>query len=173
MYSILKKNVQSVTICYDSDSAGIDAAFRAGNMLQQASCLVKVAMMPDGMDPDEYIKKYGEENFVNEVIGASLTLMAFKLLYFRKGKNIQNEGDRLQYIEEILKEIAILIKRWRRDHYLRQLADEFSLSLRCIERSATSVCSMTLKKENVHNKAACHKPIDCNTKADELKPAHL
>ena len=31
--SLLKKNVQSVTICYDSDSAGIEAAFRAGNML--------------------------------------------------------------------------------------------------------------------------------------------
>ena len=69
--SLLKKNAQSITICYDSDSAGIEAAFRAGNMLKQASCQVKVAMMPDGMDPDEYVKKYGAEKFRNEVIDAS------------------------------------------------------------------------------------------------------
>ncbi len=31
--------------------------------------------MPDGLDPDEYIKKYGAEKFRNEVIGASLTWM--------------------------------------------------------------------------------------------------
>ena len=67
--SILKKNVQSVTICYDSDSAGIEAAYRAGEMLQKANCQVKVAVMPKGMDPDDYVKKYGEEKFRNDVIG--------------------------------------------------------------------------------------------------------
>ena len=42
--------------------------------------------MPDGMDPDEYVKQYGEEKFRNDVIGASLTFMGFKILYFEKGK---------------------------------------------------------------------------------------
>ena len=75
-----------ITICYDSDSAGIEAAFRAGNMLQEADCQVRVAMMPDGMDPDEYIKKYGEEKFRNEVIGASFTLMVLNFFIFVEEK---------------------------------------------------------------------------------------
>ena len=58
------------------------------------------------MDPDDYIKKYGAEKFRNDVIGASVTLMAFKLRYFRRGKNLQDEGERLRYIEEVLKEIS-------------------------------------------------------------------
>ena len=33
--------LQSVTICYDSDSAGIEAAYKAGEMLQKANCQVK------------------------------------------------------------------------------------------------------------------------------------
>jgi DNA primase len=43
-------------------------------------------MMADGLDPDEYIQKNGTDKFRNEVIGASLTWMAFKFLYFRRGK---------------------------------------------------------------------------------------
>ena len=66
-----------------------------GICLSNAGCSIKVAMMPDGLDPDEYIKKNGPEKFRNEVIGASLTWMSFKFLYFRRGKNLQNEGDRL------------------------------------------------------------------------------
>ena len=54
------------------------------NMLQKANCQVKVAIMPDGMDPDDYVKNYGEEKFRNDVIGSSLTFMGFKMLYLSK-----------------------------------------------------------------------------------------
>ena len=91
--------------------------------------------MPDGMDPDEYVKNYGEEKFRNDVIGASLTFMGFKILYFRKGKNLQDEGDRLLYIEEVLKEISLLENAVEKDHYLRQLADEFTSFTGCIKRT--------------------------------------
>ena len=40
--------------------------------------------------------------------------MGFKMLYFRKGKNLQVEGDRLLYIEEVLKEISLLEMQLRR-----------------------------------------------------------
>ena len=131
--SILKKNAQSVTICYDSDSAGIEAAYKAGEMLQKANCQVKVAVMPNGMDPDDYVKNYGEEKFRNDVIGSSLTFMGFKMLYFRKGKNLQVEGDRLLYLEEVLKEISLLESAVEKDLYLRQLSDEFNLSLEALK----------------------------------------
>ncbi|WP_075982333.1 DNA primase [Bacillus massilinigeriensis] len=131
--SIIRRNVQTVTICYDSDNAGIEAAYRAGNMLSESGCRVKVALMPDGMDPDEYINKFGGDKYKNEVIHSSKTWMAFKLYYLRKGKNLNNEGDRLLYIEEVLKEISRLEMAVERDLYLRQLATEFSLSLEALK----------------------------------------
>ena len=132
--TLIRQNTQSITICFDSDKAGIEAAFRAGNMLTDAGCTIKVAMMADGLDPDDYIKKNGPEKFRKEVIGASLTWMAFKFLYFRRGKNLQIEGDRLAFIEEILKEISKLTKAVEKDHYLRQLASEFSISLEALKQ---------------------------------------
>ncbi len=168
--SILKKNAQSITVCYDSDSAGIEAAFRAGNLLQQANCQVRIAIMPDGMDPDEYVKQYGEEKFRNEVIGASLTLMSFKLLYYRKGKNMQDEGDRLLYIEEVLKEIAHLDKVVEKDLYLRQLADEFTLSLSALKDQERQFAKKNPGKEPAPNKTV-HKPVVASRRADRIKPA--
>lgn len=58
---LLKRNTDQILICYDSDSAGLNAANRAVNMLQDHDFSVKVAHMPDNLDPDDYIKEFGEK----------------------------------------------------------------------------------------------------------------
>ncbi len=169
--SLLRQSIQSITICYDSDKAGIEAAYRAGNHLHEAGFQLRVAMMPDGQDPDEYIKKNGPDKFRQEVIGASLTWMAFKFLYFRRGKNLQFEGDRLSYIEVIIKEISKLNKAVERDHYLRQLAAEFSLSLEALQQQQKQMFFDEKRKSNGKNEIF-HKPIVMAKPVEELKPAH-
>ncbi|WP_349407860.1 DNA primase [Pseudalkalibacillus sp. SCS-8] len=131
---LLSRNVTTVIICYDSDQAGINAAFRASELIEKVNCNVRIAQMPQGMDPDDYIQKHGGDRFKKDVIGASLTVMAFKMQFMRRGKNLQDEGERMRYIEEILHEIAKLPKAVERDHYLRQLADEFNLSLDALKQ---------------------------------------
>lgn len=126
---ILKRNCQEVLICYDSDKPGLEAANRTADLILQAGLTVKVAVMPDGLDPDEYIKKYGSKSFMKEVIGDSLTYLAFKMRFLRYGRNLQNEGERISYIEEVLKEIIKLPNAVEREHYLRQISSEFSVSL--------------------------------------------
>ncbi|WP_102263623.1 DNA primase [Mesobacillus jeotgali] len=169
--SLLKRNVQAVTICYDSDKAGIEAAFRASNMLSKAGFAVRVATMPDGMDPDDFIKVHGEEKFKNDIIGSSATLMAFKLIYYRRGKNLQNEGDRLQYIEEVLKEISTLDKAVEKDLYLRQLANEFSLSLEALAQQLNQLVQASGQKRGQNQPRAESKPVSYARKS-ELKPAY-
>ncbi|MGA9227418.1 MAG: DNA primase [Mesobacillus sp.] len=171
--SLLKRNVQAVTICYDSDKAGIEAAYRASNMLSKAGFAIKVALMPDGMDPDDFIKVHGVEKFKNEIIGSSATLMAFKLIYYRRGKNLQHEGDRLQYIEEVLKEISALDKAVEKDLYLRQIANEFSLSLEAlVQQQNQLVQARNQKKPPTKGQAQPeNKPVAFSRKA-ELKPAY-
>ena len=170
--SLLRQNVQSITICYDSDKAGIEAAYRAGKHLQEAGFQIKVAMMADGLDPDEYIQKNGTDKFRNDVIGASLTWMAFKFLYFRRGKNLQLEGDQLAYIEQIIKEISSLDKAVERDHYLRQLASEFSLSLEALKQQQRQIY-FAEKRKSSGSKEPAHKPLLVVKPADVLKPAYF
>ncbi|MDF0727203.1 DNA primase [Cytobacillus sp. S13-E01] len=146
---MIRRNTESVTICYDSDAAGIDAAIRASSILVNAGCYVKIATMPDGLDPDDYVKKYGAEHFKSDVIGASHTLMAFKMWYLRKGKSLQNEGDKIKYIEDVVREISKLENAVEKDHYLRQLSSEFSISLDALkEQHQQFNKSLQNKKDN-------------------------
>jgi DNA primase len=144
---VIRRNAETVTICYDSDKAGIKAAFRSAAILEQVGCTVKVAQMPDGLDPDDYIRTYGADRFKSDVIGASLTLMSFKMRYLRRGKNMQNEAERMNYIEEVLTEISSLSRAVERDHYLRQLADEFSLSLDALKQEQYQIFRANRRKE--------------------------
>ncbi|WP_174730196.1 DNA primase [Mesobacillus harenae] len=169
--ALLRRNVQSVTICFDSDNAGIEAAYRAAKMLAEAGLNLRVALMPDGYDPDDYIKKYGEEKFKNDVIGASATLMTFKFLYYRRGKNLQNEGDRLLYIEEVLREISRLEKAVEKDHYLRQLASEFSLSLDALKQQQDEMSAAEGKKHQ-KGQSALKKKAPAARPTGQLRPAY-
>lgn len=147
---VINRNAEQVIICYDSDDAGIEAAVRASAMLKETGCYVKIATMPDGLDPDDYIRKYGSEKFRNDVIGASSTYMSFKLHYLRRGKNLNDEGDQIRYIEEAVKEISNLEKAVERDHYLRQLSTEFDISLDALKHQLQQTFRQSKnKKDNV------------------------
>ena len=50
-----------ITICYDGDKAGFEAAKRAAEMLHAEKIKVEVALLPDKLDPDDYINRYGPE----------------------------------------------------------------------------------------------------------------
>jgi DNA primase len=51
----LKKHTDNIVICYDGDRAGKEATYKAIKILEDAKMNVKIAIMPDGLDPDEYI----------------------------------------------------------------------------------------------------------------------
>jgi len=60
---LLKRYVNKVTILYDSDSAGIKATMKAAKVLGEIDVDCNVVNLPDGEDPDSYIKKYSKEEF--------------------------------------------------------------------------------------------------------------
>ncbi|WP_046173859.1 DNA primase [Domibacillus indicus] len=129
----LKRVSNQAIICYDGDNAGLNAAYKAANMLESHDISVKVTILPDQLDPDEFIKQKGADAFSAYIKDSSLTLMAFKMDYLKRGKNMRDDEQKFRYIEEVLAEIAGLKKAVERDHYLRRLADEFSLSLQALQ----------------------------------------
>jgi DNA primase len=126
---ILKRNTETVILCYDSDQAGQNAAARGMELLRKQECTVKIAQMPHGMDPDDYILRFGGTAFKEEVLSAALTLTAFKLENLKRNHNLHDEDDRMKYLAEAIGTIAELPLVVEQDHYLRRLAEEFGLSL--------------------------------------------
>ena len=75
---LLKRYTQNVIVLFDPDEAGLKAALRGALILTEAGLFVKVASLPDGLDPDEYITKYGKENF-EQILNNAQELIAFAL----------------------------------------------------------------------------------------------
>src|SRR5690625_2886843 len=126
---LLNRYVDTVIICYDDDEAGIEAAYKAAVSLRKAGCNVKIAKLKDKMDPYDFIKKYGKEIFENEVIKARDTFMAFYMQNDKKNYNLSLEADRINYIETVLKQLAVINSPVEREYYLKELSNEFDVSM--------------------------------------------
>ncbi len=168
----LRRLIDAVTLCFDSDQAGAEAAYKAGNLLVDQGFTITVAILPNGLDPDDYIRKYGTEKFRTDVIGNGYTWMAYKLYYFRQGKNLQNEGEKLQYIEEVITEISKLTNPVERDLYIRQLAEEFSLSLDALTEQLKQLNKTHQNKTQTQQPIQNNPPVATKT-AKKIYPANI
>ncbi len=130
---LLKRYVDTVILCYDADNAGMEATYKASILLREAGCTVKVAKLQENQDPDSFIQAHGAEAFKNEVIQASDTFINFYMRYLKKEYNMSLEGDRIHYIEEVLKQIAMISSSVEREYYLKELSNEYDLSLNSLK----------------------------------------
>ncbi|MFC3039085.1 DNA primase [Virgibacillus xinjiangensis] len=126
---LLKRYVDTVILCYDGDRAGMDATYKAAVLLQKVGCYVKVAPMSDDMDPDSFVRKYGGETFKEQVIKPSTTFMGFYMRYMKRNFNLSLEGDRIKYIETVLKQAALIESPVEREYYLKELSNEYNISM--------------------------------------------
>ena len=67
---ILKRFVDEVVLCFDSDAAGAKAAERSLDALLQNNLIVRVVELPPGEDPDSLVRREGKEKFENRVASA-------------------------------------------------------------------------------------------------------
>src|SRR5213083_1263133 len=67
---ILKRFVDEVVLCFDSDTAGAKAAERSLDALLQNDFIVRVVELPRGEDPDSLVRREGKEKFENRVASA-------------------------------------------------------------------------------------------------------
>lgn len=125
---LLRRNVETVVLCYDGDKAGREATMKAGQLLLQVGCQVKVTSLPDKLDPDEYVQQYGTTAFEN-LVKSSISFVGFKINYLRLGKNLQDESGKEEYVKSVLKELSLLQDAMQAESYLKSLSQEFSYSM--------------------------------------------
>lgn len=61
--AILRRVCDEVVIVYDGDTAGINSAIKAGELFLEQEISSRIFQIPDGLDPDDYVEKYGAEEF--------------------------------------------------------------------------------------------------------------
>ncbi|MBR6239171.1 MAG: DNA primase [Clostridia bacterium] len=64
---LIKRYSENVYISYDGDMPGLNAAVRAIDILEAEQINVKVVYLPDDLDPDDYIKQYGRDAYLERL----------------------------------------------------------------------------------------------------------
>ena len=119
---LLKKFVDTVIICYDADAAGKSATERGFKVLQDMGLKIKILRIPDGKDPDEFVKKNGKDKFI-ELVEKSMSLNQYKLELIKEKYNLNESEDVRHFIEESLKEICIDLSSLERDEFIHNISE--------------------------------------------------
>ena len=75
--NLIGKYTKNVIICYDSDSAGIKASFRAGELFLKNGFNVNLVKLDKTKDSDEYVKKYGLEAYKTYFLGHIISFIDY------------------------------------------------------------------------------------------------
>ena len=144
--NLLSRYTKEIVLMLDADAAGQKAVRRASGLLENTGLSVRVVVVPDGKDPDEYIKKNGKERFAALLEGA-VSDMEYKLLTAAKDIDLNNEDGRLKYLAAAAEIIAATDDIMTRDIYIGRLSEKYGVS-----RTALTTRVDELRKRNSRQK---------------------
>ncbi|MDQ3820250.1 MAG: DNA primase [Acidobacteriota bacterium] len=98
---LLGRFARKVVVNYDGDSAGVKAAKRAIETLLAEDFEIKVLVLPDGADPDEFIRLEGAEAY-NERRARALPHIQFVLDEAMRERNLLRPADKAAAVEDAL-----------------------------------------------------------------------
>ena len=138
--ALMKRYCKEVLICYDADEAGQKATARAIDILRKAGLIVRVITIPDGKDPDEFIRRHGEKGHAafQNVINGSGNDMDYRLQRLRSQYDMESAQDKLNYLNEAVKLLCELENPMEREIYASKLSDETGVSVFSIKEQMTA-----------------------------------
>jgi DNA primase len=131
---LLARFARRVVVNYDGDRAGINAAKRAIEVLLPEDFEIKVLVLPDGQDPDEFIRAHGTDAY-NERRGASATFIQFVLDQAVAGRNLTNPRDKGEAVKEVLPFVRAFRDRILKREYFDLAMDSLRVEDRALRQS--------------------------------------
>ncbi len=123
---LISRYTKNIFICYDGDNAGILAAERALNIFKEIEIFPNIVKIPDGLDPDDYLKEYGKESFFN-LLENSLNPILYKYNNLLKKFDLKNIDEKIEFLKELTELLTTIDSRLVRDEYINRFAKDLNL----------------------------------------------
>lgn len=118
---LVRRYTHNITMLYDGDAAGIKAALRGVDLVLEEDMNVKVVMLPDGEDPDSYIKAVGSSQFATFLEHEAKDFILFKLKLMQE--EIQGDPVRqAELIKEMVRTVSLIPDALKRSTYLTKVS---------------------------------------------------
>jgi len=164
---LLRRYTQRVILLYDSDEAGIQAALRGGEILRDAGIRLDVATLTGAKDPDEFLKRYGMEEF-GKVLSRVLTYIEFKYRTIVQVAPPQSIQEKAELVAKLAPDILKVSSPIEREGYERFLSIELGLTLEAVQREIARLEQKKPKKEQLHEYSQL-KQVSSGKNRDNIK----
>ena len=123
---LIKRFTTNVTVLYDGDSAGIKASLRGIDMLLEEGLSVKVALLPDGHDPDSFARTHTRQEILDFLNASETDFIEFK--YTLLSGNVENDPISMAgLINDIVATIAVISDNVMRYMYIKECAQRIGV----------------------------------------------
>lgn len=126
--TLIKRTSTNIILMLDGDNPGKKAIVNVGQILEEENLRVNVVALPEELDPDEYILKYGKENFIN-LLNNPIEYSEFKINYLKEGKDLTKIDEQSSYVNEVLQELSNIDDDIKKELILKKLEKEFNLDI--------------------------------------------
>lgn len=166
--NLLRKMTDNIILCFDGDRAGEDATVSSLKMLEDAGISPRIIRLPENLDPDEYILKYGSDSFKLQ-IEKSITPIDFKMNLLKNNKNLTDLTDVSKYIDESVKELIKIDDQVLVELTLKKISLEYNVDYDTLKNKYNNY----LQNKKVDNKVVEVKINKGKLKQHELAEYHL
>lgn len=143
--NLISRYTKEIVLMLDADAAGQKAVRRASDLLENTGLSVRVVVIPDGKDPDEFIKKNGAERFEGLLSGA-VSDIEYKLLTAAEGLSLETDDGRLKYLSRAAEVIALEDDIMTRDIYIGRLCEKYGVSRTALTTKVDDIRKMTYRR---------------------------
>ncbi len=149
---IVKPYCDEIVLALDADAAGQTAIARTINILSEVGIRARVLKIHDAKDPDEFIKKFGSDEF-KRIVNHSGDAVNFQLERCMQGLDLQTESGKSEYLKRCVKILADINNPIEREVYTSKLANEMEINPAVLSNSvARSIKSRDINRERKERK---------------------
>lgn len=142
----LKRFSEKVVLCLDGDFSGQKAMFRSVDILLDGGLDVRCVTLPDNLDPDEFLIKYGKEE-LEKYIDNAIPALDYKIISLSKKYNLSNNYDKRKFIAEAFEIIRTLGTNVDKEVYLKLVSKITNIAVDILRRDLDTNKSVAVEKQ--------------------------
>jgi DNA primase len=132
---LLSRFARKVVVNYDGDRAGVQAAKKAIEILLAEDLEVKLLVLPDNADPDEFIRKFGVTEYQRRRAQAQPHIQ-FVIENALRDRNLHRPAEKAEAVEEVLPYIRAVSSRIQKREYFDMAMDSLGIDRENVNTSA-------------------------------------
>jgi DNA primase len=144
---LMSRHINKVSIAFDSDASGKNAALKAIPLLEKAGLGVNVVNLGDSGDPDDYIRKHGSDSF-SILLERSDNQIDYQLLTIKNSHDITTDNGRLSYLAGATDLLSGLTSAPEREIYGAKVASVAGVSAEAVKFEVKKKIKGRISRQN-------------------------